>query len=237
MRALLLAALCPLALAAPPLESCLSPGQSLPALASFSAAGHATLEFCLADLLSRPIASPTLPHPAAALQLHVSKPATAPCALTLALLWRARGGAGGGGAPPGARPPAPAAPPPTAPAQPLVLLQGEAGEERLALPLAALLGHARNGTLHARVDCQRSDKAFARGYLPAHFTHVPFALRLDTLGWGGLPDALLVGTLLPLLQAVLGRAGTAALGLATALALRHISGLGAQAAVQNQQLN
>jgi hypothetical protein len=173
------------------------------------------MEYCLVCLLPGGVPSRTLGAPAAAVQLHVSKPATAPCAVALTVLWQpgadAAAAATGGGGPPGARG-RPAAP--AAPAPPTVL--AHAAGERLTLPLAALQGvPSGSGVLYARIE-------FAKGGLGAYVaadpssghalhTHVPFNLRLDTIGWGGLPDELLLGALLPLLRALLGAAAAAAL--------------------------
>jgi hypothetical protein len=218
MLALLLLAAA-LAGASPPVgEGCLAPGAArADQRASFSADGRASLEYCLAGLRAAGVPSPTLARPATAVQLHVSKPATAPCGVALTVLWRPSAQATGGGAPPGGRgraAPAAAA----AAAAPTVL--AASAEERLTLPLAALQGwEAHGGTLHVRIDF---DKGSAAAFAPrapggpALHTHVPFNVRLDTIGWGGLPDALLVGALLPLLRAVLAAAAAAA---AVALAL------------------
>jgi hypothetical protein len=222
MLALLLLAAA-LAAASPPLgEGCLALGGAAAARtnqrASFSAAGRASLEFCLEGLRAAGVPSPTLARPAAAVQLHVSKPATAPCAVALTVLWRPSARASGGGAPPGGRGrPAPAAGAGSdagtgAGAAPTVL--ATADEERLTLPLAALQGwEAAGGTLHVRIDFDRgSEGAYAPREPggPALHMHVPFDVRLDTIGWGGLPDALLVGALLPLLRAALAAAALAA---------------------------
>ena len=223
MLALLLLAAA-LAFASPPLgEGCLAPGAPARAdqRASFSADGRASLEYCLAGLRAAGVPSPTLARPATAVQLHVSKPATAPCGVALTVLWRPGAQATGGGAPPGGRgrpAAAAAAAAAAAPAAPTVL--AASAEERLTLPLAALQGwEAHGGTLHVRIDFDRgSAAAFAPRAPggPALHTHVPFNVRLDTIGWGGLPDALLVGALLPLLRAVLAAAAAAAAALALA---------------------
>jgi hypothetical protein len=65
-----------------------------------------------------------------------------------------------------------------------------------------------SGVLYARIEFAKGDLgAFvaANGGHALH-THVPFSVRLDAIGWGGLPDELVAGALLPLLRALLGAA-------------------------------
>jgi hypothetical protein len=77
-----------------------------------------------------------------------------------------------------------------------------AAEERLTFAASLLEPYLHTGTLHARVEFTR-----VGAYLsPSTLQHAPFNLRLDTVGWTGVPDALLLGTLLPLSYCLLAAA-------------------------------